>query len=585
MTLIDVDDVTFQYATQPDDEYAVRDVSCEIDAGSFVGITGPSGAGKATLCRLIAGQIPHFYTGELSGSVTVDGTPTSDESLGDLSKRIGFVFENPYDQLTGATSTVLEEVAFGLESRGFSRDEMRERARESLAAMGVETLVDRDPQQLSGGQCQRVAIASVLAMQPEILVLQQPTAQLDPEGTDEVFDVVGRMNEEGYTVVMVSQDLERLTPLLDRLLVMTEGRIRLDGHPEEVLLRAADDDLPVVVPKTIAVGRRLREAGYVPADESIPVTEEGCLAELQRAIGRSISREGSSVDAGTDGNRRSVDDVDESAQIVLDGLHYSYPSGVEALSDVSFSLDEGCVCLIGQNGAGKSTLVKHLNGLLEPTEGEVYVDGSSTRDRTVAELAHHVGLSFQNPDDQLFHSSIDDEIRYGPRNLDYDDEEIQTRVDRAVSQFDLEGDRERNPYDLSEAWRKRVAVASVVAMDTPVVVLDEPTSGQDAPGRDCLGRAVDALVERGKLVVVITHDMEFVADHADRVVLLSEGRLLADGDPRTVLTDEATLARSNVHPPIVARYGLELGVEPVLSIDELLEALETQRQGPRGSSR
>ena len=576
MSFIELNGVTFQYGTQPDDEFAVRDIDFGIEEGEFIGVTGQSEAGKATLGRLISGQIPHFYHGDLSGEITVEGVSTAESSVGDLSKKIGFVFENPYDQLTGATSTVLEEVAFGLETHGLTRDEMRERARESLAAIGVEALADRNPMQLSGGQCQRVAIASVIAMQPDVMVLRQPTAQLDPSGTEEVFEVVGSMNEQGYTIVMISQELERLTPHLDRLVVMDDGRIRFDGAPEDVLVRAIEDGIPIPVPEVVEIGHRLRETGMVADDEPIPVTEAGCLAEIGRIVDRPLP----DGDSGGVGVTPSPDGPsDGEGEVVLDDLHHRYPSGVEALRGVSFSLDDGCVCLIGQNGAGKSTLVKHLNGLLDPTAGAAYVRGMDTSEHTTGELAHEVGLSFQNPDDQLFHSTVAEEVQYGPRNLGFSDDELAATTDRAIELLGLGDRRDESPYDLSEPWRKRVAVASVVAMETPVIVLDEPTSGQDAPGYDQLGEAVDALVERGKLVVVITHDIDFVREHADRTVLLAEGRVIADGDTRGVLSDAETLARSNVHPPTITRLGLELGVGPLLSVDELFDAIGGQIDG------
>ncbi|WP_372910795.1 ABC transporter ATP-binding protein [Salinigranum sp.] len=577
MSLIELTDVTFRYGTQPEGEYAVADLDFAIEGGQFVGVTGQSEAGKATLSRLISGQIPHFYHGELSGDVTVEGMSTAESTVGELSKKIGYVFENPYDQLTGASSTVLEEVAFGLETHGLTRAEMRTRAKESLAAIGVEDLVDRDPMQLSGGQCQRVAIASVLAMQPDVLVLQQPTAQLDPEGTDEVFEVVGEMNDRGYTIVMISHELDRLVPHLDRLVVMDDGEIRLDGPPDDVLVDATEQGLPLFVPTPIAVGQRLREAGLVPDDEPLPVTRSDCLAELRRVAqtpfpdGDRDDPVGVSSRASPDATDGSLDSDDE---VVLEGVHHRYPSGVEAVRGVSFSLDAGCVCLIGQNGAGKSTLVKHLNGLLDPTEGVVYIRGADTRDHTTAELAHDVGLSFQNPDDQLFHSTVEKEVQYGPTNLEYDSEGVVDRTETALDLLGLSERRDENPYDFGEPWRKRVAVASVVAMDTDTVILDEPTSGQDAPGYEQLGEAVETLVDRDKLVIVVTHDMDFVREHADRAVLLSEGRVIADGDPRHVLGDPDTLARSNVHPPTVTQLGLALGVGPTLSVEELFEALD-----------
>jgi energy-coupling factor transport system ATP-binding protein len=595
VALITVDGVSFQYNTQPADEWALRDVSCSIDEGEFVGITGVSGAGKSTFCRLLAGHIPHFYHGDFEGDVVVAGVDTRATSIGDLATDVGFVFENPYNQLTGATSTVLEEVAFGLETLVDSREEMKRRAHEALATIGVEELADRDPTQLSGGQSQRVAIASVIAMQPKILVLMQPTAQLDPQGTQEVMDVVAQMNREGYTVVFVSQDLERLAPHLDRLLVFNEGRITHDGTPREVLETADEQELPILVPHAVRIGRRLRTEGRIPADEPLPLSLADCSAELANLIGTRPEREEasapvddagrstadrarkSSAASGGSGESEGSEGSDESGEVVLDDLEHTYPGGVHALRGVSFSLTDGCVCLIGQNGAGKSTLVKHLNGLLKPTAGRAFIRGDDTRDLRVAQLAGSVGLSFQNPDDQLFHSTVEEEIRYGPRNMGYPEEQIDELVEWAIAHTGLAEVREKNPYDLGDPWRKRVAVASVLAMDTPIVVLDEPTGGQDAPGHVLLGDVVEALVEQGKLVVVIAHDIDFVADHADRVIALSQGQVLMDGAPEAVLSDRATLREADVEPPQVTRIGLELGFdEPILSLDQLYQRIDAQ---------
>ncbi|XVH33382.1 ABC transporter ATP-binding protein (plasmid) [Haloferacaceae archaeon DSL9] len=603
MAIIEIENVSFRYATQSSDQMALKDVSHSIEKGSFVGITGESAAGKATFCRLIAGHIPHFYQGDLSGSITVDGLSTAERTLGDLSTIVGFVFENPHDQLTGATSTVLEEVAFGLESMGMSREAIRERALDTLELVGIEELADRHPQRLSGGQCQRVAIASVLAMRPEILILQQPTAQLDPEGTEDVIRVVTEMNREGFTIIMVSQNLDRLVPHVDELLVFDDGHIQLNGSPENILVEAIERDLPILIPTPVRVGHRLRQEGYINPSKPIPITLEESAEELRPFVAdtselsnivSSTAQAHSSDIAELDGPSAVSDTPNETLiessqpknksasmrtkNVIFDGLHHTYPSGVQALQDISFTMDDGCVCIIGQNGAGKSTLVKHLNGLLKPTEGDVFIKGNSINEKRVAQLAHDVGLSFQNPDDQLFHSTIESEVRYGPKNLGYNDETTTELVDWALQQFDLKDVGEKNPYDLVISWRKRVAVASVAAMDTSVVVLDEPTSGQDAPGQEVLGEFVTTLSDDGKLVVVITHDMDFVRKYADRVVVLSQANLLMDGDPETVLSAEETLQKADVQPPAITRLGRQLGLsKPMLSIDDLLASV-TRKQ-------
>lgn len=578
MSLIEIDDVTFEYRTQ-DDGVALDEVSCSIESGSFVGITGPTDAGKSTFARLIPSYIPNFFDGELSGSVTVDGVDTRETSIGDLSTKAGMLFENPFDQLTGASTTVLEEVAYGLENLGVPVPEIVERSKWSLELVGIEDLVARNPQRLSGGQSQRVALASILAMRPEILVLDEPTSQLDPSGSEEVFRVVSSLDRDEYTIVAISQDMERLAPHLDRLVVIEDGRITHDGPPETVLTDPSLADL-VNVPAAVTVGDRLREEGYVDRDDPIPVSLDGAVEALRAHVpdaGAAAEEPETDTAGAPDGGTSAVSgDGTASAggdpEIRFEDVGFRYDEQVEALSGVSLDLDEGCICVIGQNGAGKTTFAKHLNGLLEPAEGRVQVRGADTRERPVAKLARDVGLSFQNPDDQLFHNEVEDEIRYGPRNMGYDTDRMNELAEASIDALELEDVRERNPYDMGHPRRKRVAVASVLAMDTPVVVLDEPTGGQDAAGNRLLGRVVADLVDDGKLVIVITHDVDFTREHADRVIALCDGEVLLDGTPREVFGQPDTLARTDVTPPAITRIGQRLGLEvPVLTIDELFE--------------
>lgn len=565
MALIELSDVGFNYRVQPDEEAALDGVSLQIEEGSFVGITGPSDAGKSTLGRLLASYIPNYFEGDLDGSVTVGGKDVTDTSIADMSDTVGLLFENPFDQLTGASSTVFEEVAFGLENKGVPRDELIESTTEKLELTGIIDLYDRNPQELSGGQSQRVALAAILAMEPEILVLDEPTSQLDPHGTEEVMSVVSRLAGEGYTVVVVSHALEQLAHHLDRLVVLEEGRVVADDNPRE-LFRDADANAPYKLPDAAVIGKRLRSRGKVSAEKRLPLTLEDVLEELEPHV--SATSAGSyALSAESDGGP-VVDD----AAIHFEGTDFFYDEDVHALRDLSLDMDSGCVCIIGQNGAGKSTLLKHLNGLLEPSDGRVVVNGKRTDQHSIAVLARETGLAFQNPNNQLFHSTIEEEIRYGPKNLGYSADRIEDLTEEAIARMDLGDVREKNPYDIGLARRKHVAVASVLAMDTPIVALDEPTGSQDQDGIDLLGDLVDSLVDEGKLVVVITHDIPFTRDHADRVVALRTGELLLDGTAREVLGQAKLLAETDVEPPFVTRVANQLGIErTILTVDELFE--------------
>ncbi|MFB6186434.1 MAG: ATP-binding cassette domain-containing protein, partial [Halobacteriaceae archaeon] len=333
--------------------------------------------------------------------------------------------------------------------------------------------MNRNPYDLSGGQSQRVALASILALQPDILLLDEPTSQLDPSGTEEVFNIINKMAQDSYTVIAVSQDLEHLAPLIDRLIVLEDGHKADDGDPRSVLTEENTSDL-FFTPDVVQIGQRLQKT----ADDyngPIPLKRDELVEQLNQYVKKSDGE--FKVANGSPGMHDEGD-----TEIIFEDMEYAYEGEIEALSGISLSIGNGCTCIIGQNGAGKSTFAKHLNGLLKPTEGKVIINGKDTREYRVANLARDVGLSFQNPDNQLFHSSVEKEVRYGPKNLGYDEERIDELTDWAIDLMDLEDVRAKNPYDLGLARRKRVAVASVLAMDTDVVVLDEPTGGQDVKG-------------------------------------------------------------------------------------------------------
>jgi energy-coupling factor transport system ATP-binding protein len=254
--------------------------------------------------------------------------------------------------------------------------------------------------------------------------------------------------------------------------------------------------------------------------------------------------------------------------IDLQGLHYTYPGGVEALRGISLHIGSGeQVALVGQNGSGKTTLVRHFNGLLTPTRGTVQIGDWDTRQQTVAKLAARVGYVFQNPDEQLFCKTVQEEISFGPRNLNYPAEKIESLVEKALTMTELVDERQTNPYDLSPTWRKMVAIASVVAMDTPVMILDEPTTGQDAASVKRIAGVVAALRERGKTVITITHDIDFCAENFERIIALSQGEVLLDGPAKDVLIQEEMLAITYVSPPQLTRLGVRLGL-PVTVRDQ-----------------
>lgn len=560
---IDLDDISFTY--EHANEPALSNVSCTFNTGSFVGITGPTNAGKTTFCRLLPGFIPHFFDGDLLGSITVRDVDVGAASIGTLGDTVGYVFEAPADQLTGAATTVLEEVAFGLEQRGVPQAEIEQRAYEQLAALDVDHLADRDPQSLSGGQLQRVAIASVLVLDPDVLILDEPTSQLDPDGTADVFETARRLHTAGYTIVMVSHDLQRLASHADRLLVFDDGQLRADGPPRDVLADRSLDGT-ISIPPTVRLGWRLRDDGLVPATNSLPLTIEEACTELRTHTEAALHDIRSGPQPDADGRAVNSSTAERAERIRLEDVSHVYDDTIEALRDVDLTFGTGCVALLGHNGSGKTTLAKHLNGLLTPTEGHVRIEGVDTRERSVATLAATVGLAFQNPDDQLFRSTVRDEVRFGPENLDRTEA---GGVDAALDALELTDLADESTYELGRALRKRVAIASVVAMGTDIVVLDEPTAGQDAAGQRVIGELVEHLVEDDRLVLCITHNVEFARDHADRIVALADGTVVGDASPQTVFIDDPVLSQAGITPPVAVAIANELGLSGVATIEDL----------------
>lgn len=579
--LVRVDSSVFAYPSEPD-EIVLRDVSLTLEEGSFTGLIGPSGAGKTTLCRLLAGFVPHHFDGPFAGTATIDGHDLATATIGDLAASVGYVFESPHDQLTGANTTVFDEAAYALENLGIPADEIRRRVHECLETVGIGHLADRHPQALSGGQCQRLALASVLAMRPKLLVLDEPTSQLDPLGAEEVVQVISRMHDRGFTVVLCSQDIASYAPYADRLILMEEGRITAEGDPRSVLRHAAEREAPVTVPEPVRIGLELRRRGVVADGVPVPLSVAEAAAELAPLIGEfarhSLEPNGPNGPDGRGGSGapggEAADAGADTTTVRAEHVTHVYPGGVRALDGLEVTLDSGCICLLGQNGAGKSTLAKHLNGLLKPTGGRVLIGDLDTLEHRVAHLAHQVALAFQNPDDQLFKRTVEDEVAFGAKNLGHSADRVRQLVDDALTRLDLRQLRHRNPSELSLAARKRVAVASVVAMDTPVLVLDEPTGAQDAPGNALLGRLVDELTAAGKLVIAVTHDVEFARRHATRIVVLAQGGVLLDGTPAEVFAQPEALATTFVLPPAGVRVGTAAGIpRPPLAVERLLELL------------
>lgn len=540
--MLTLDAVSFRYRHA--DSPALRDIGLHIAAGEVVGIVGPNGAGKTTLCLTLNGLIPHAVRGSLTGRVTVCGVDTATVPVHELARRVGVVLQNPEAQFFG--ESVEEELAFGPENLCLPTEEIERRVVASLATVGVAALRDRFPFHLSGGQKQRVAIATALAMQPQVLVLDEPTSELDPRGKEEVLAAIGSLRRElGQTVMIVSHETDELVHIVDRVVALSEdGRLVADGSPAEVLSG----------PLVSLLGLRQPQLFELWQDRPgpPPLTVEQAAARMRGGLR-----------VGAVPPRTMPIAADAPVVIECRDLRYAYANGVEALRGIDLRIRRGeFVALMGPNGSGKTTLSKHLNGLLRPRSGQVTVAGLDAAKTGTAEMARRVGYAFQNPDHQLFAGSVAEEFAFGLRNIGVPDSEIRERTDTALAQAGLRLAPDAYPHFLGKGQRQRLALASILAMRPEILVIDEPTTGQDWRNAKATMRTLEALNRDGLTIVFVTHDARLVAEHAQRVVVMAEGSIIADGDPSDVFHDRAVMQRASIRPPPIMQLAAALHKDP-----------------------
>jgi energy-coupling factor transport system ATP-binding protein len=545
---------------------ALDGVTVSVDPGARVGVAGRTGAGKSTIALLSAGFIPRVVRATVEGRAAIGDTNLATSESKDLLGRVGIVFATPANQLSASKLTVREELAFGLENLAVPRVEMDGRIDEVLGRLGISHLADREPFALSGGEQQRVAIASIVAMGTGALVLDEPTAQLDPAGSEAIADLLAELARDGAAVLCTEHDPAVLRTM-DRVAVLDAGRLAALDIPGRALGTASLPD--GLLPPTLV--RLAEAAGADPERAFDEAYVASALAARRGPWPASKAHETQPAPTWTPIRDRPP------LAVELDDVRFSYPSGVEALRSVSLRIEPGeTVAIVGQNGSGKTTLVKQLNGLLRPTGGRVLLGGEDTAARPLNRLAELVGFVFQNPDDQLFERSVEREVSFGPRRMAIPPETLATLVAQAIELAGLDAVRATNPYDLDLSTRKLVGLASVLATDPAVVVLDEPTTGQDGPGVARVGRIVDALRAAGRSVVAITHDMEFAAAHFERIVVMRRGEVAADGPPSSVFgpANLDLLASTGLRPPPAARVAAAMGLSVVPPhADALLQEL------------
>ena len=566
MPVICLDEVSFRYRGAT--ELALSEITCHIRQGELVGLLGRSGSGRSTLASTLNGTIPHLVRGDLRGRISVAGEDVQGRRPRDLADRVGFLFQDFEAQLF--STNVALEVAFGPENLGVPREEISRRVDRYLRLVRLGALRHKAPAGLSGGQKQRLALASVLALEPQVLVLDEPTSDLDPAGRQDLLTAIRhRRQDSPITLVMIDPEIDELG-WMDRLIVLDRGRVALDGTP--AVLWTATDALEGLGLKGFTLARLAAALGIGGRWESADQA-----AAAIRAAGWHV-REGAAEGLHRAGARHETGEI----LLEVEELTHRYPDGTEALSGVSCAIRRGeFVAILGQNGSGKTTLVKHLNGILPPTSGHIRLLGQSLRGQPRTRLSRLVGLVFQNPDHQIFAERVRDEVAFGPRLQGLAEGEVAQRVDEALEAVDLAGAGDLDPFILTKGSRQRVAVASTLATKPEVIILDEPTTGLDHRELEGMMALIQRLNQAGHTILIITHAMAVAATYARRVILMRDGRIVRDGSAREIFSNESALLELGLTPPPAVQVANRLGI-PALTVEELIGSL-TQSPLPPGA--
>lgn len=555
-SIIRIENLSFRYFDQEDRD-ALSNINLEIQSGEFVVIMGAGGAGKSTLCFTLNGLIPIQIKGGYSGSVKVGGIPTKGKKVSDFADKVGIVFQDFETQLF--STNVELEVAFGPENFAVEREEIARRVSKCLDMVGLQGFNNREPSTLSGGQKQRLAIASVLAIQPDIICMDEPTTDLDPLGKNGVFIIAKKLKDLNMTMIIAEHETEE-TMYADKIVIIGNGKISASGSPREILTQV---DFMI-------------EQGIMPIQTAEFFKDRLPAPDLPLELDEALSAwDKLDLQVNEDRYRSCLledrDRLNGYGEVLVEvrNLSHAYTGGFTALTDVNLDIRKReFLAVVGQNGSGKTTLVKHLNGLLLPTQGHVKVQGGDTRKQRLLDLSRSVGYVFQNPDHQIFAETVYNEVAFGPRLQGQSEEQININVKQALAAVGLSGREGHDPFSMSKGERQRVAVASVVATKPEVIIMDEPTTGLDYLQIRSMMDLIRSLNEMGHTIIMVTHTMWVVAEYAHRAIVLNNGRIILQGTPREIFSNEDGLRDAHLKPPQIIRMGNRLG-KTVLSVPEL----------------
>lgn len=567
VSAIEIKDLSFRYKSENKEKnsLALNNIDLSVKKGEFVVIMGPSGAGKSTLANCLNGLVPHFQKGEYEGEVKIGNLIVKEHKVARMSKEIGLVFQDFETQLF-STNTMLE-LAFGPENFGVPRDEIHERILDVLTTVQLEGFEHRQPSSLSGGQKQRLAIGSILATKPDIICMDEPTTDLDPVGKMEIFKIAHHLHADSeFTLLIIEHETEEALHA-DRLILMENGLILRDGKPDEILKEVELTDRVGIqslqIPKFFSNHLNM-ETSNLPLDPEAGIKT---LAEMNLSMDEAAYEELLKADKEREAAYGDV-------LIDVKDLVHIYSNQNKALNGVSLQVRKGeFLAVLGHNGSGKTTMVKHFNGLLKPTEGDIIVDEKNTRESSIFDIGKTVGYVFQNPDHQIFSDTVFEEVSFSPKLRGYSKEEVKKSVTEALKAVGMEGSEKEDPFSMTKGQRQRIAVASILSAKPQVIILDEPTTGLDFKEQRQMMALVQDLNNQGHTIIMITHTMWVVAEYAHRVAVIKDGKMIMYGNTREVFKDEATLMESYLKTPHIVNMSNKLG-KTILSVAELKSCIK-----------
>jgi len=529
------------------------DVSFEISKGEFVVILGKLGSGKTSLLRVLSGLIPHIYHGKVEGKVSVCGKNIVEIGAEGLVGCVGLVIDDPSKQIFNLT--VEDDVAFGPLNMGLSEEEVLERTRAAIEALGLVGLEKRNPKELSGGQQQRVALAGVFALRPKLLLLDEPISMLDPIGKMEVLRSLRKLNRDYGVSCIISEsgnDLEEIVEIASRIIVLDKGKIIADGGPEDVLSKNIIEKLDFEEPFRIKLFSRIRKMSMNLEDivKNTSISDDLSLSET------------------TMYGKKEV--------LNVENVEYAYPNGVLALKDISLNVYEGeMLGIIGQNGSGKTTLALVMAGVLVPQKGKVHVFGRSITEYSLKERIRLVNYVFQNPDNQLFSETVEEEVAFALKMLKYPPNIISQKVTEALRVFGLEKYRKKPISELTKDIKALTSIASVYVLEPKILIVDEPTNGLDFPSTLRIMRILKELTLKGKSVIVISHNMKLIHRFCDRLVVIHNGQVFQQGIPNEVFKNVSVLKKISIKPPPIFEIAYELSEKLKIDSEKAMAVLKT----------